>query len=629
MARREYTESHRHFNFPFSLRLPKQLPTSCLPPMKSPVSSVDMITRSVQTMKRFFSTSSKEPFSDETRKRPRLRKSAIATEPSGSARARRTSGADFFVSPERSRRNGIVFDDITFLACNVDLARSNTIPSRRAAALNLADIDYTQPPPEWIRTALLQTNYVGQESTMRTSTPQVLPAMLEPAAPDCHVPTSQVIDFLTFTEFYAIKDTTSISLSALPSQPGFLRDTLFKQISTALNAILERAKTGLETAWNTSTLVAPLHFVDSIVFVADSCNNLSITLTEESVQPGDVSEISRIYGEITRVAVQTARVLDALDLRNLVSLPMRLNCSKRLTRTVDKLITAARGVPHSVVNTLESIAGFLDINVPVGLLKCRFGVHHALMDFLLRASCLRLVHEDIPLTWSLDQWTSEKLGRYILVLKKVSKQLDRIGMGDIMIVKSPQRENILKMNDLKLDMLKMFSDAVSQRDLKEKFHSLRTTIEFAKLAGERTVEAESFFCMAHLIISKGNSDTAMATSLLLEARSLNSSGSFQTKVQVLLTTLRRRTISSLLNMAAEVNAQESRLEFESALRAFIRILLARYPAEGVDVKSVMDGDLVKGLLRIVRVFHPDKNRSAGEERRWICEEITKVKLLHL
>ena len=592
--------------------------------MKSPASPVDMITRSVQTMKRFFSTSSKAD-SDENRKRPRLRKSTIATEPTGSTRAYRTSGADYFVSPERSRRNGIVFDDITLPACNVDLARSNTIPTRRAAALNLSDIDYTQPPPEWITTALLQTNYGGQDPTTRSSAPQVTTAMPEPAVSDCHAPTSQVIDFLTFSEVYAIKDTTAISLSAVPSQPGFLRDTLYKQISTALNAIIGRAKTGLEMAWNANTLVVPLHFVESIVFVADSCESLSLTLTGDAVQPGDVSEISRIYGEVAKIVVQTARVLDALDLRNLMSLPMRLNCSKSLTRTVDRLITSARGVPHDVDNTLESIAVILDANIPGSLLKCRFGVYHALTDFLLRASCLRLIDEAIPLTWSLDQWTGEKLGRYILVMKKVSKQLDRIGMGDIMIVKSPLREKVLRTNDLKLDMLKIFSDAVNQHNPKDRFQSLRQTSELAKLTREPTVEAESFFCMAYLIVSKGISDATMANSLLLTAKSLNASSKFQMKVSLLLTTLRRRTISSILEMAAEVNAQHDRIAFEDAVKVFVRILLARHPSGGIEANTVMDGDLVKGLLRVVRVFHPDKNRSADEEGRWISEEITKVR----
>ena len=77
-------------------------------------------------------------------------------------------------------------------------------------------------------------------------------------------------------------------------------------------------------------------------------------------------------------------------------------------------------------------------------------------------------------------------------------------------------------------------------------------------------------------------------------------------------------------MAAEVNVQQHRPEFEDAVKAFTRILLVRYPSEGVEASTVMDGDLVKGLLRVVRVFHPDKNRSADEEGRWICEEITKV-----
>ena len=149
MARREYTEGHRHFKFPFTLRLPKPSPTTCLPKITSPVSPVDMITRSVQTMKRFFSnTGTKESTSDENRtKRPRIRKSTIATAPRMTERVTCISDLDdAFVSPQRSRRNGIVFDDITVLSRNVDLARSNTLPTRKSTVLNLSDIDFTQPP---------------------------------------------------------------------------------------------------------------------------------------------------------------------------------------------------------------------------------------------------------------------------------------------------------------------------------------------------------------------------------------------------------------------------------------------------------------------------------------------------
>src|SRR5579859_2223806 len=137
MARREYTEGHRHFKFPFTLRLPKSTSMTCLPQVGSPVSPVDVITRSVQSMKRFFSTSSKESTADDNpTKRPRLRKSTVSTAPRMSERVTTMSDVDSFVSPQRSRRNGIVFDDITVMTCNVDLARSNTLPTRKSTVMN-------------------------------------------------------------------------------------------------------------------------------------------------------------------------------------------------------------------------------------------------------------------------------------------------------------------------------------------------------------------------------------------------------------------------------------------------------------------------------------------------------------
>jgi len=521
----------------------------------------------------------------------------------------------------------MVFDDITLLACNVDLARSKTLPTRKSTVLNLSEIDFTKPPPEWITTAVLHTSYAGRVSTTESAAQETTQLTTQQTAANYHLPTNQVIDFVTFSEFCAMKDTTSISLSALPSQPGFLRDTLFKQITTSLSTIVDRAERGLQIGWNTSNLSVPLYFPDAIVFVAESCNKLSKTLSAEPIRPGDVSEIARIYGQIAKIAVHTATVLDALELRNLVSPMMRLNCLKSLTRTLDRLISAATSVPLDVENTLEAITAILDANVPGSLLKCRFTVYHAMTDYLLNVSCQHLVNESVPLTWSLDNWTNDKLEGYIAFMKKISKQLDRIGFGDIRIVKSPQRENTLKINDLKVDMLRKFSEAVAHQDSKMKFESLRLANELAKLAGEPKVEAETLFCIANLIISKGTSDdatTATANSVLLAARSLNQSPRFQTKVQVLLTRLRRRTMSTILEMAAEVNAQQNMLQFEDAVKMFVRVLLARYPSEGIDTRTVMDGDLVKGLLRVVRVFHPDKNRSADEEGRWLCEEITKV-----
>jgi len=113
-------------------------------------------------------------------------------------------------------------------------------------------------------------------------------------------------------------------------------------------------------------------------------------------------------------------------------------------------------------------------------------------------------------------------------------------------------------------------------------------------------------------------------SLLITARGLNSSEIFQAKVQSLLTSLRRRTMSSILDIASVVMHEYDICRFIEGVRLFIHVLLVKYPSDGIDANSVLQGDIVKGMLKVVRVFHPDKNAFADEETRWVCEEITKV-----
>jgi len=83
-------------------------------------------------------------------------------------------------------------------------------------------------------------------------------------------------------------------------------------------------------------------------------------------------------------------------------------------------------------------------------------------------------------------------------------------------------------------------------------------------------------------------------------------------------------MSSILDIAAVVMHEYDIGGFIEGVRLFISVLLSKYPSEGIDSKTVLQGDIVKGILKVIRVFHPDKNASADEEARWVCEEITKA-----
>ena len=151
MARREYFNTRQHFKIPFINQQPHNRPGQSSIHLKSPLSPIDMITRSVQSMKRFFST--KDANGDcKPSKRPRHQKVNGVSDPNGT-REDRTSD-DFFVPPQRSRRNGMVFEDITVWSHNVP--KSNTLPNRKTV-INLSDIDFTKPIPEWMTSAFIQT----------------------------------------------------------------------------------------------------------------------------------------------------------------------------------------------------------------------------------------------------------------------------------------------------------------------------------------------------------------------------------------------------------------------------------------------------------------------------------------
>jgi hypothetical protein len=219
--------------------------------------------------------------------------------------------------------------------------------------------------------------------------------------------------------------------------------------------------------------------------------------------------------------------------------------------------------------------------------------------------------------------TFEKLEKSRPILKRVGKQLDRIAVEER--IQNDTYRQILQQIDLKREMLKMFLDAVSTNNLKTSFTAFKMAGELAKLAGEKNVQAECLYRMADILVSRGKSYGGITpNTLLISARELNSSDVFQAKVRVSLTSLRRRTMSSLLDIAASVNGEYDLITFTEGVKLFVRVLLSKYPSEGIDANTVLQGDIVKGLFKIIRVFHPDKNSSADEEARWICEEITKV-----
>ena len=548
-------------------------------------------------------------------KKARHEKANVVPEPDLLSRVREgiTSSQDdhFYVPPERSRRNGMVFEDITLRSLNIP--KSNTLPNRKRV-IHLSDLDFTKPIPEWMTSGFVQTAGDSQFSTIDVHVP------ISTTNAALHTPdrNTKVIDFVTVQELCSLQETTTSSLSALPSRPGFLRETLFTHIMGSLSTLITRAENGLKQSWGTARIRVPAHFVDAITFVTSASKMLAKALTAESPEQGDIADLSVVFVEVVNFVVQTANVVDAMDLLNLINNSMRVKYATRLTRTLDILITVTTNLTVDRVTTLQMIAESLNSSVPASLLPSRFRVHEAIIDCHFELAIYRLTTESMVFKSTLDT-----VDRIRPIVKRVGKQLDRIAAEER--INNDTYRQILQHTDLKREMLNTFLDALSTNKLKTSFMCFKMASELAKLAGEKYVQAECLYRMANISIMRGKSYGGVTpNTLLVSARALNLSDAFQSKVQSLLTSVRRRTMSSLLDLASNVNRESDLVAFIDGVKLFIHVLLARYPSEGIDANTVLQGDTVKGLLKIIRVFHPDKNSSADEEARWICEEITKV-----
>jgi hypothetical protein len=623
MARREYAQGRKPFTFPFAGRLHTvdSAWRSCAP--KSPLSPVDIITRSVQSMKRFFTTTSKDGNTGDNRgKRARLYKRSDfkATGDSSKPHTRRETAADeneYFVPPQRTRRNGMVFDDITVWTQNV----SNSLPNRKSAVLRLSDFDFTKPQPEWVTSAIIQTSTDIHHPTVGTTVPsnERLPAKKTIPVPKPSIPPPQMIDFVSIQEFLTLQEMTSSSISALPPQPGFLQDMLATQIMTSLTTLITSAENGLDLAWQKDKVSLPSHFNDAIVFIVSACESIATALTADPVRAGDVTAISRLFEETVELVMKAAKIVDGMDFRGLITDYLRMKCVEKLTSTLDIFNSAAREFPVDVETTLEMLARKLDAVLPTMLIISQFRVHQVLVEYLLVKAIDRLVSDTI-----VPRWALEKLDHVCPIVKRIKKQLDRMAAEDH-IDKDLNRQKLIDTYDTKRDMLKYFADAIASKSVRTSFAAFRKAAELAKAVGEPKVQAECLYCMAHLMVSRGKASLGNHPSVLLaSARSLNASDAFQTKVQSLVVLLRRQSLSSIIEMSEAVHESDDLVDYVEGVKIFVRVLLSKYPSDGVDGDTVLEGDIVKGMLKVVRVFHPDKNRSVNEAGRWLCEEITKV-----
>lgn len=620
MARREYFYGPQNFRFPFNANAQRNeapLPAEG----KSPLSPIDLIARSMQSIKRFCSTSAPRNAVDDGNpsKRPRYHRTNTAptvVEPAFFEASVPRASDDYFVPPERSRRNGMVFEDITLLTQN--LPKSNTLPSRKAV-INLADIDFTKPPPEWLDSTFVQNaNNSRPTHNSRHAPATFVPVYAPPQLPA--EPPTHVIGFVTYTEFKSFEESIIESVSSLPPGTGFLQETLFGHAMTSLLTLVSRAEDGLKCSWGASRIKLPDHFLDAILFVCLASKTLAKSLAAESPEPREITCLGGYFADIVALVVKAANVVDALDLLNLIKETAHVKCTLRLTRAIDILAVGTTQFVTDVDLTLEMMAERLDTSVPAILLPSRFRVHQALIEYHVLTSVYRIVTHSAVNKWQLD-----KLDKLRPIARRVAKQLDRIATEERRPTDILRRQS-LDLLDAKRDMIKSFFDSCSASGTKTSFTLFRSTSDIAKCVGEPHVQAECLYRMATILAYRGKSHNGITpNSLLISARPLNPSPAFQSKVQTLLISLRRKSMSDVFDLAATV-AQERQLgPFVEGARMFVRVLLSKHPAEGVNPDTVLRGDVVRGLLKVVRVFHPDKNSSADEDGRWICEEITKVK----
>jgi hypothetical protein len=615
MARREYFQKRNTFG------LYVRNPTDDLDPPPLPqISPIERIVRSVHSMKRFFSSTKPKETDASEKPKKKARRDNVTIHRSEAPDPCFTSKTPFtnrFAAPlDRTRRNGMIFDDITVWA-NQDASRSNTLPTRKRNTLTLANVDFTRPPPEWFTQAFVQSPPDGQLAGIDLHVPlRDLNATVN-VDRTSYVP-QPVIDFMTVSEFRAIKDTCATSISSLPPTPGYLQETLFNHALMSLATIVTCTEESAKLAWRRKHVCMPSHFTDAMQFLASSCKKMAQALTFDATAVNHVSQISALLVHIVSLVVRIANAIDAAEGANVLKDVTRAKCVKKLSRALDIIITASSQFPIDAETTLELIGELLSNSAPSFLLASRFRVYQNLIDATVQKATDRILAE-----LAIPQRVFERLERFISIVKRTRKQLDRIAVEES--IRNDTYSLIVEMINLKHSMLKAFHNAFAAKRDKDAYAAFQSASEFAQRTAEPHVQAECLYRMAVLLINRGQvSGRADPKVLLMSARRLNPSESFQTKVLVFLDDLRRETLSSILRVAATIIQEYHPARYVEGLKMFAFMLLTEYPTPGLDRSTVLSKDVGKGMLKLVRAFHPDKNTYADEERRLVCEDITKV-----
>ena len=623
MARRGYSQAQNLFRIPVHDQLHNNQR-----PLSPQLSLIERILRATHSVKRFFSTSNpKEP--DIVKKatvQATLHKrifdyhGADASNIVHQALPKHLCERDFFVPSERSRRNGIIFEDITVWT-EEPMCNSNMISTRKRNTITLADIDFTQPQPEWLAQAFVQTAYDSRLSPIDLQR-NALPASALPTASknidlnSFHA--GNDLSFVPLQELRAIKDACASSISALPPNPGHLQQILFAHAVNSLYIIVSHAEESVQQGRGLKQVSAPSHFVEAMLFLTSSCKEITNALTADSPIASHVPSISSLFLQAVALVVRIAKVIDGADGLDWIKDSMRDKCVGELTSAVDILVAASSQFVIDAEATLKMIGEVLNGSVPVILLSARFQVCKSYVDIVVQKAIERILTES-----TLSQSVLDKLAGLIHVLKRIRRQLERIAIKEH-LHKNAYRL-MVEIIDLKYEMLKAFVDATTTMKTKDSFNSFKSASELAQRAAEPLVQAECLYQMASIIIKSGKVSYKVDPKVLISsARSLNSSEDFQIKVSSLVTILGNRTISSTMQIVATLNGECSPVRFIEGLRAFANSLLSSHPVSGLDPNTVLTGDVGKGMFKLVRAFHPDKNAYADDERKWICEEITKA-----
>jgi hypothetical protein len=611
MSRRESQHNRRSFGFSLGKTIRRAVGTTAhTPDVKSPTSPVEILARSMSSMKRFFMNSKNIPRDEKPIKRVRLHRKTAKSESISPRFASRVSesGTRSTLLIDRNRRNGVVFDDVTICVNNI----SPTKPSAKVeqTACRLSDIDFTKPQPDWLTTAILHT---GQES---------LPSVLEPSKLISHrrSPTDRpvkVIQFLALSEYEALQTTTNLSISALPARPSYLQKTLFSHITNSLLTVLNRAESSLQEAWGARHLTLPEHFVTALIYLTSTLESAATILTSEPILPSDIGDTTVQFSSIVSIVVETVSIVDGLDIRNLIDDSTRKDVTTRLGAVLLRII-AVSSHAEEFGTMLESVAEKLPSSVPTVLLPHRLQLYKSMIKQHLNSACDCIVNGSAISPIALD-----KLDKFLPMAKTIQRQLNRLALEENEPVDHTSRQDLVTY-DLQRTMLQVFLDGRSATSPV----SAITFYDLAKTLAEKVdqvhIQAECMYQIASVATTCLEYSGTPPLQLLAAARQLNSSATFQRKVDDLKTTIHRRSVSTLLDLALLVQQADDLNEFIDGVKIFVSTLLECYPAQGIDGETVLDDDLVKGLLKVIRVFHPDKNTSVDEEGRWVCEELTKV-----